>query len=126
MDTVGSAFHRTSAEGISLEVGGDLLTFKGSREDGIGSLFLDLVSPPGGGPPPHTDPSEELFFVVEGEIDFLAPGPEGVKTFHASAGDAFLIPKGVAHTYRNSGNADCRVIVFFRDNEHMQPFFEEL
>src|SRR5437773_9294822 len=106
--------------GKTYDVSGDLITIKGGAGEGLGSLFLDETSPPGGGPPPHTDPSEELFFVVEGEIDFLAPGPEGVKTFHASAGDAFLIPKGVAHTYRNSGNADCRVIVFFRDNEHMQ------
>jgi mannose-6-phosphate isomerase-like protein (cupin superfamily) len=113
-------------EGRTYEVGGDLITIKGGSEDGLGSLFLDETSPPGGGPPPHTDPSEELFFVVDGEIDFLAPGPDGVTTFHATAGDSFLIPKGVAHTYRNAGTEPCRVIVFFRDNERMQPFFEEL
>ena len=126
MDTVGSARHRTNAEGTSLEVGGDLVTFKGTREDGIGSLFLDLVSPPGGGPPPHTDPSEELFYVLEGEFDFTLGSPSGLKTVRAARGDAVVVPKRVVHTYRNAGSTNGRLLVFFRDGENMQGFFQDL
>lgn len=50
--SVGSevAYRRSGEQTMTLEVGGDLVSFKASREDGVGSLFLELVSPPGGGP----------------------------------------------------------------------------
>ena len=60
------------------------VTFKGSREDGVGSLFLELVSPPGGGPPPHTDPSEELFYDLDGEFEFTLSGPAGLASVRSS------------------------------------------
>ena len=119
--------HRTSGErDVLLEVGGDLISFKGSREDGLGSLFLELVCPPGGGPPPHTDPSEELFYVLEGEFEFICPTDADTVTHRAAAGDSVVVPKRAAHAYRNVGASNGRLLVFFRDNEHMQPFFEEL
>ena len=116
---------KPAGEGDVLEVGGDLFTFKGRDGDGIGSLFIELVCPPGGGPPAHTDPSEELFYVLEGDFEFLVPGAEGT-SYRASAGDSFIVPKRAPHTYRNVGGGNGRMIVFFRDGEHMQPFFEEL
>lgn len=123
----GEVVHRRPGEGnASLEVGGDLIVFKASREDGVGSLFLDLVCPPGGGPPPHTDPSEELFSVLEGEFEFICPAGSETATVHATAGDSVVVPRRAAHTYRNVGASNGRLLVFFRDNEHMQPFFEEL
>ncbi len=117
---------RPRGEGRLLEAGGDLISFKGMVTDGIGSLFIELVCPPGGGPPPHTDPSEELFYVVEGEFEFLYPSPDGPVTFRASQGDCFVVPRRAPHTFKNVGSANGRLIVFFRDNEHMQPFFEDL
>ena len=53
----------------------------------------------------------------------LTTGPDGAATFHATAGDAFLIPKRIAHTYRNTGTADCHVIVFFRDTNLTNVLF---
>lgn len=113
-----------SGGGRNLEVGGDLFTFKGTGDEGIESLFFELECPPGGGPPAHTDPSEELYYVLDGEFEFRA-GPGG-GVFRAGPGDSFVIPKRAAHTYRNVGTANGRMIVFFRDSEHMLPFFEEL
>ena len=112
-------------EGRNLEVGGDLFTFKGTGDNGIDSLFFELLCPPGGGPPPHTDPSEELYYVLEGEFEFEDASPEG-RSLRATPGDSFVIPKRAPHTYRNVGTSNGRMIVFFRDNEHMLPFFEEL
>ena len=112
-------------DGRLLEVGGDLFTFKGTEDAGIDSLFFELVCPPGGGPPPHTDPSEELYYVLDGEFEFHHASPDG-RVYRAGPGDSFVIPKRAPHTYRNVGTSDGRMIVFFRDNEHMQPFFEEL
>jgi quercetin dioxygenase-like cupin family protein len=119
--------HRKAGEAdATLEVGGDLLSFKVSRGDGASSLFMELVCPPGGGPPPHTDPSEEVFYVLEGEFEFICPTGAEPVTHRASAGDSVVVPRRAPHTYRNVGASNGRLLVFFRDNEHMQPFFEEL
>lgn len=91
---------RGSGGGRALEVGGDLLLFKASRDEGFDSLFIELTSPPGGGPPPHTDPSEELFYVLEGEFEFVSPGPEGLTTRRLQVGDSVCVPRGAPHTYR--------------------------
>ena len=125
-DGSGVAYRRSGEQSRALDVGGDLIRFKGSREDGIGSLFLELTAPPGSGPPPHTDPSEELFYVLEGEFEFVCPTGDGTVTHRTTSGDSVVIPKRTPHTYRNVGASTGRLLVFFRDNEHMQPFFEEL
>jgi quercetin dioxygenase-like cupin family protein len=115
-----------SGEGRALEVGGDLFLFKASRDEGFGSLFIELTSPPGGGPPPHTDPSEELFYVLEGEFEFVSPGPEGLTARRLQVGDSVCVPRGAPHAYRNVGAQPGRLLVFFPQNERMQGFFEEL
>jgi quercetin dioxygenase-like cupin family protein len=115
-----------ASEGATVEAGSDLIMFKGVADQGIGSLMFELTCPPGGGPPPHTDPSEELIYVLEGTFEFVSPTEDGVATYLAQAGDAVIVPKRAPHTYRNVGTTNARMVVFFRDNEHMQPFFEEL
>ena len=126
MEAAHRVVHRSGSEGAVLEVGGDMITLKGSREDGVGSLFLELVSPPGGGPPPHTDPSEELFYVLDGEFEFTLSGPAGLASVRASRGDSVVVPKRAVHTYHNAGKTNGRLLIFFREGERMQGFFEEL
>jgi GrpB-like predicted nucleotidyltransferase (UPF0157 family)/quercetin dioxygenase-like cupin family protein len=118
--------HVIAGGGAALESGSDLIVLKGTGGQGIGSLMFELTCPPGGGPPPHTDPSEELIYILEGTFEFVSPTDDGVTTYLAHAGDAVIIPKRAPHTYRNVGTTKARMVVFFRDNEHMQPFFEEL
>ena len=113
-------------EGRALEVGGELLMVKASRDEGFGSLFIELTSPPGAGPPPHTDPSEELFYVLEGEFEFVSLGPEGLTSRPLQVGDSVCVPRGAPHSYRNVGTQPGRLLVFFPQNERMQGFFEEL
>ena len=118
--------YRGSGEGRALEVGGDLVLFKASRGEGFASLFLELTCPPGGGPPPHTDPSEELFYVLEGEFEFASPGPEGLTARRLEVGDSVCVLRGAPHAYRNVGTQPGRLLVFFPQNERMQGFFEDL
>jgi quercetin dioxygenase-like cupin family protein len=126
MNVTDAIVYRGSGEGRELEVGGDLVLFKASRDEGFGSLFLELICPPGGGPPPHTDPSEELFYVLEGEFEFISPGREGPAARRLRVGDSVCVPRGAAHGYRNVGTHPGRLLVFFPQNEPMQGFFEEL
>ncbi len=118
--------HRGSGEGRALEVGGDLVLFKASTDEGFGSLFVELTCPPGGGPPAHTDSSEELFYVLEGEFEFASPGREGLTARRLQVGDTVCVPRGAPHAYRNIGTQPGRLLVFFPQNERMQGFFEEL
>jgi hypothetical protein len=57
-----------SGEGRALEVGGDLVLFRASRDEGFGSLFIELTCPPGGGPPPHTDPLGGALLRAQGRV----------------------------------------------------------
>ena len=118
-------FHNPG-EGRALEVGGDLLLFKASRNEGFASLFIELISPPGGGPPPHTDPSDELFYVLEGDFEFVSPGPGGLASRRLQVGESVCVPRGAPHGFRNVGTQPGRLLVFFPQNERMQGFFEEL
>ena len=55
--------------------GGDTYTILLKGEDAAGLYCLiDLHIPPGGGPPPHRHDFEEMFAVLEGEIEFTFRG----------------------------------------------------
>lgn len=54
----------------------------------------------GGGPPPHTHPWDEAFYVLEGTLD-LALGDE---TFRLAAGSFVHIPANTVHAYTNASD----------------------
>jgi quercetin dioxygenase-like cupin family protein len=62
---------------------------------------------PGGRAGRHTHPGEEISYVVEGQAELLVDGqaPRVVK-----AGESFVIPPGVVHDARNSGDAPVRLV----------------
>src|SRR4051794_17116835 len=51
---------------------------------------------PGGGPPAHERESE-LFYVLDGEFEFL----HDEKTIRAAAGTCLYLPRGSTHTFKN-------------------------
>ena len=59
------------------------------------------------GPPPHHHKNlKELFFVLEGEMEFMVNG----KTIKVSVGDSVDLPPNTVHTFQNVGNTQCRWI----------------
>jgi quercetin dioxygenase-like cupin family protein len=58
-------------------------------------IFLQR-GPEGSGPPPHSHPWDESFFVTRGEIDFGI----GDKTTTATAGTLVHLPAGTPHWFR--------------------------
>ena len=68
----------------------DIIAF---NEHKIGALSGTGVSP---GWEMHPD-TDELFFVLEGEAEFVLIEEEGHKTYHAGPGEIFAVPKGVWH-----------------------------
>src|SRR3712207_2731996 len=97
----GGATHVPPDEGRRLWVVDELMTFKATGEDTGGAYLLtDSVVPPQGGPPPHVHNREdEAFWVLEGELE-VSVGESG---FRAGAGSFVHLPRGVPHSFRNSG-----------------------
>ena len=69
------------------------IILSGADTEGAFALVED-VTPPGGGPPPHVHHNEdEGFYVLEGEVEFLA----GDRWFRGGAGTNFSASEHAAH-----------------------------
>ena len=88
-------------QGQSLSVVGDTYRILISGEQTNGNYaVIDMLVPPNGGPGPHAHKDiQEMFYVVEGEIDFKME--EG--NYKAKKGSFVNIPLGGAiHCFRNT------------------------
>lgn len=86
------------------------------------STTLIQTSPPGGGPPPHSHEREdEIFFVLEGEYEFLQNGVWS----KAEPGKAICGMRGAFHTFRNAGTTEGRMLVFIAP-AGLENYFEEI
>jgi quercetin dioxygenase-like cupin family protein len=63
--------------------------------------LIDMHVPPGGGPPPHRHDFEEMFTVLEGEIDVTFRGETSV----ALVGESVNVPANAPHAFHNSTSA---------------------
>ena len=86
------------------------------------STTLTQVSPPGGGPPPHSHEREdETFFVLEGDYELLQDG-----VWHkVPVGQAVLAKRGGVHTFRNAGTTTGKMLVFVTP-AGMEKYLEEI
>ncbi len=77
----------------------------GEQTGGAWCLAEQIV-PPGLGVPPHVHSEEdEIFFVLEGEVEFLA----GDQKVIARAGDIVNAPRDIPHAYKAVGNTEARI-----------------
>ena len=110
-------------EGKVVNVIGDKQTFKLTGKDTNGLFTLiEEENEPGTGIPPHVHENEdEVFKVIEGEMELTV----GDKTTILKAGDLAFGPRGIPHSWKIVGNSKAKVIlsVFPAGIEDM---FEEL
>jgi quercetin dioxygenase-like cupin family protein len=59
--------------------------------------LIDMLVPDGGGPPPHRHDFEEMFTLLEGELEFTFRG----KTHTFRAGSTVNIPANAPHVFKN-------------------------
>jgi quercetin dioxygenase-like cupin family protein len=86
---------------------GDTYTTLLTGEDTAGRYCLvDMLIPPGGGPPPHRHDFEESFIVLEGEIEATFRGAKMV----ASAGQTLHIPANAPHQFHNQSDRAARLL----------------
>jgi quercetin dioxygenase-like cupin family protein len=71
---------------------------------------LVATEPPGGGPPLHTHPTvDEFFLVLEGEASFYINGKVSV----GKTGESAFVPRGEPHCFKNCSAREVRVLVLF-------------
>ena len=108
--------------GDSVWLVGDRITVKLTSEDTGGVYSIaEEISPPQGGPPPHTNRGEDVvLYVLEGEVEFVL----GEDTIPASAGSCVYAPRGTLHTFKNVGTSSSRVLVVLSPGGFEKFFLE--
>jgi quercetin dioxygenase-like cupin family protein len=93
---------------VHLAVVGDTYTvlLSGEQTDGHFAM-LDMLIPPGGGPPPHRHDFEECFRVLTGSIEVRVRDLPPVRL---EAGDSANIPANAPHAFRNTADAPARLL----------------
>lgn len=90
-----------------LGVVGDTYTILVSGQDTAGRYtVIDMYVPPGGGPPPHRHDFEEMFTILDGEIELTFRGVTAV----ATAGDTVNVPANAPHVFRNATDHPARLL----------------
>jgi quercetin dioxygenase-like cupin family protein len=86
---------------------GNTYTILLTGEDTAGRYCLiDMHVPPGGGPPPHRHDFEELFTVLEGEIEVTFRGEHST----ARAGQVINVPANAPHQFQNKSDRAARLL----------------
>ena len=107
MDKKTGAYARMPGEGRKLWVLGEVYTFKATGEDTDGVYTLwEITLAPDNGVPAHThDLEDEMWYVLEGEVEFHL----GDRIVKAPAGAFVHGPRSIRHAFFNRGNATARV-----------------
>ena len=108
-----------------LQVGTDELTFRVTSEQSDGALLaIEVLLPPGGGPPAlHRHAPAEVYRVQRGELAIYVEDDAGeVDRIATSAGSVVHIPGGRAHTVRNESDADAHAYVVFTPGTEIERF----
>jgi quercetin dioxygenase-like cupin family protein len=86
---------------------GDTYTILLTGEQTAGRYTLiDMHVPPGGGPPPHRHDFEEMFTVLDGEVELTFRGERRV----ARAGETVNVPANAPHAFTNASGQPARLL----------------
>jgi quercetin dioxygenase-like cupin family protein len=118
--------HLAAGEGRKLLLLGDVRTMKASAAETGGQItIVEQVVAPGAASALHRHPYQEIFYVLDGELEFSGLEHGSPVTFLAAGGSTVHAGAGVAHGYRNAGLVPTRFLAV------MQPagaegFFAEV
>lgn len=92
---------------IHIALAGDTYTMLVTGEHTNGAYCLiDMHVPDGGGPPLHRHDFEEMFTILDGQIEFIFRG----STTTATAGTTVNIPTNAPHHFRNRSGRPARML----------------
>jgi mannose-6-phosphate isomerase-like protein (cupin superfamily) len=89
-------------------------------EETAGALYAtDVYLSPGFGAPPHHQPTEEeLWYLLEGELDVRI----GTRAATIRAGSFAFIPRDTTHTFKNNAGAPVRLLAWNAPAGHERAF----
>lgn len=94
----------------------------GKRKLGNFDLAEFSIAPGVGGPRPHRHHrNEELFYVLEGELEFLV----GERAVLIGPGSVTFVPPNTVHAFRNSGSEQARFLLVASPSG-IYRYFEEM
>jgi quercetin dioxygenase-like cupin family protein len=101
---------------------GDTYTILIAGKDTAGRYCLiDMHIPPGGGPPPHRHDFEEMFYVLDGEIEATFRGKTGI----IRSGETINIPANAPHQFQNRSSQPARLLCLCSP-AGQEEFFKEV
>ena len=91
-------------------------------EETAGAMYAtDVYLSPGFGAPSHHQPTEdELWYLLEGELDVRV----GAQRTKISAGAFAYIPRDTSHAFRNNGSGPARLLAWNSPGGHERAFEE--
>ena len=87
-------------------VGDTYTILRGGKDTAGRYCLIDMHIPPGGGPAPHRHDFEEMFSILEGEIEVTFRGTKSV----ARAGETVNIPANAPHEFHNVTDQPVRLL----------------
>jgi quercetin dioxygenase-like cupin family protein len=112
------------SEGETLAVVGDnYRVVVSGKQTGGAYAVIDMLVPPGGGPGPHAHAGfQELFYVVDGEVEFKTEAGK----YTAEKGATINIPMGGAvHCFKNTSDRVAHLLCTVIPSG-LEEFFEEV
>jgi quercetin dioxygenase-like cupin family protein len=92
---------------LHISVVGDTYTILVSGAQTAGRYCLvDMLVPDGSGPPPHRHDFEEMFTLLEGELEFTFRGNKTT----LKAGETINIPANAPHVFKNRSGKTVRML----------------
>jgi quercetin dioxygenase-like cupin family protein len=86
--------------------GGTYTILVGGEETNGRYCLIEMLVPPNGGPPPHRHDFEEMFTILDGEIELTFRGAAQ----RASAGSTVNIPANAPHSFKNTSDKPARLL----------------
>ncbi len=102
-------------------MGAELRFLCTGEETGGAWSVMEVAFGEGVGPPPHTHPWGEAYYVTDGEVRFLIGGAER----RLRKGDFAYVPAGTPHGFQGASKERARMI-FFDSPAHSEAFFREI
>jgi quercetin dioxygenase-like cupin family protein len=86
--------------------GGTYTILVSGAQTGGRYCLIDMLVPSGGGPPPHRHDFEEMFTILDGEIELTFRG----EATRASTGSTVNIPANAPHSFKNISDRPARLL----------------
>jgi mannose-6-phosphate isomerase-like protein (cupin superfamily) len=111
-----------AGEGERIWIVADTMTLLATGDRTAGSFaLLEILTAPGGGPPPHLHTREdEFFYVLDGTFEIRI----GDDVHVVGPGGFALVPRGTVHNFRNTEETPSRILVGFTPGG-IEGFFRE-